>query len=91
MQFQELENPIQISPHCSCTPSGFFTEMMSMKPAKGRTPFTGALRSCSCNWTEEIWGHWLEMTVTDVCQRWWLSQTQKTGVGVWVGVIFIGF
>ncbi|XP_018894988.1 bile acid receptor isoform X1 [Gorilla gorilla gorilla] len=35
MQFQGLENPIQISPHCSCTPSGFFMEMMSMKPAKG--------------------------------------------------------
>lgn len=40
MQFQELENLIQISPCHSRTPSGFVMEMMSVKPAKGRTLFT---------------------------------------------------
>ncbi|XP_069847141.1 bile acid receptor isoform X2 [Dipodomys merriami] len=35
MQFQGLENPIQISPHHSHISAGFVTEMMSMKPAKG--------------------------------------------------------
>ncbi|XP_008830854.1 bile acid receptor isoform X2 [Nannospalax galili] len=35
MQFQGLENPFQISPHHSHTPSGFVPDMMSVKPAKG--------------------------------------------------------
>ncbi|XP_045043163.1 bile acid receptor isoform X9 [Desmodus rotundus] len=35
MQFQELENPAQISPCHSCTPSGFIMDMMGLKPAKG--------------------------------------------------------
>ncbi|KAK2493264.1 hypothetical protein MC885_004091 [Smutsia gigantea] len=35
MQFQELENLIQISPCHSHTPSGFVMEMMNVKPAKG--------------------------------------------------------
>ncbi|KAI4587833.1 hypothetical protein MJG53_020511 [Ovis ammon polii x Ovis aries] len=35
MQFQELENPVQISPCHSHTSSGFTMEVMSMKPAKG--------------------------------------------------------
>uniref|UniRef100_A0A4W2F3E8 Bile acid receptor n=1 Tax=Bos indicus x Bos taurus TaxID=30522 RepID=A0A4W2F3E8_BOBOX len=35
MQFQELENPVQISPCHSHTSSGFAMEVMSMKPAKG--------------------------------------------------------
>ncbi|KAM5251161.1 bile acid receptor isoform 3-T5 [Hipposideros larvatus] len=35
MQFQELENPVQISPCHGCAPSGFVMEMMSVKPAKG--------------------------------------------------------
>ncbi|ELK25983.1 Bile acid receptor [Myotis davidii] len=45
MQFQELENPVQISPCQSCTSSGSVMEMMSMKPAKGvlTEPTTGPL------------------------------------------------
>lgn len=39
MQFQELENLIQISPCHSRTPSGFVMEMMSVKPAKGTILF----------------------------------------------------
>ncbi|XP_049638776.1 bile acid receptor isoform X2 [Suncus etruscus] len=35
MQFQELENPIQVSPHNSYTSSGFLMDMMSLKPSKG--------------------------------------------------------
>lgn len=42
MQFQGLDNPVQFSPHHSHTPSEFVTEMMSMKPAKGKTLFIGA-------------------------------------------------
>lgn len=43
MQFQGLENPIQSSPRHRHTSSGFIMEMMSMKPDKGKTLFTGAL------------------------------------------------
>ncbi|KAB0349568.1 hypothetical protein FD754_014425 [Muntiacus muntjak] len=35
MQFQELENPVQISPCHSHMSSGFAMEVMSVKPAKG--------------------------------------------------------
>lgn len=42
MQFQELENPIQIRPCHSPMSSGFAMEMMSVKPAKGKRLFTGA-------------------------------------------------
>lgn len=55
MQFQGLENPIQVSPHHSHTLSGFVTDMMSLKPAKGRTPSTCS-GLCVCSQTEEIGG-----------------------------------
>lgn len=46
MQFQGLENPIQISLHHSHRLSGFVPEGMSVKPAKGRSlhlcPYVGS-------------------------------------------------
>lgn len=43
MQFQGLENPIQISLHHSHRLSGFVPDGMSVKPAKGRS-----LHRCPC-------------------------------------------
>lgn len=90
MQFQELENPVQISPCHSHTSSGFAMEVMSMKPAKGKRVFTAACGGASANGLRKRGGLLLEISATDLHQR-WLSQNQKTGVKSWLGWIFVGF
>lgn len=79
MQFQELENPAQISPCHSCTPSGFIMDMMGLKPAKGRTLLLASLARASAAGLREGGRLGFEMTVTDLYQR-WPGQNQKTRV-----------
>lgn len=67
MQFQELENPVQISPCHSCVSSGSVLEMMSVRPAKGRTLLTGALGQASAAGLRKRGGLSFEVTAADLC------------------------
>lgn len=57
-------------------------EMMSMKPAKGRTLFTGVLGRASGTGLRKCGALLFEMTVAGLDQR-WLSQNQKSEVKSW--------
>lgn len=66
MQFQELENPVQNSLCHGCTSPGFITEMMSVKPAKGRILCAGALGRAFATRLRKRGGLLFEMIVTDL-------------------------
>lgn len=83
MQFQELENPVQISPCHSHTSSGFAMEVMSVKPAKGKRVFTAARDEASANGLRKHGGLLLEISATELPRR-WLSQNQRR-VKSWLG------
>ena len=68
MQFQGLENPVQISLHHSHRLSGFVPDGMSVKPAKGRS-----VHRCPCRGSAtapgEYTGLLLEVKAIDLCHR----------------------
>lgn len=59
-------------------------EVMSMKPAKGKTMFTAACGGASASGLRKRGGLLLEISATDLHQR-WLSQNQGAGVKSWLG------
>lgn len=79
MQFQGLENPVQMSLPHSHRLSGFVPDGMSVKPAKGRSLHRcPCVRLCYC--TGGYTGLLLEVKAIGLCQR--EAQTRREDRGV---------